>query len=645
MNGRSVFALVASGVLGIAACGQDSTSDVDLGPSQADGGTNAGMTGSGNGSDGKNGPGGSKGDGGSTVCHPTPEICGDHIDNNCNGQVDENCGEDDAGARGTTLEGEAGTRGNTFDGDAANDGRGSVTSGEGGSVLTLGSDCTVPAPRLVFPLSTSRVTSQTPLLKWELAAGTDGARIQICDSRDCSNVIQGWDVQGSQTTVPSALPRSVRYWRVAGKNGDSVGCTASPVWEFFVNDRSTSGPNTAWGTVLDVNEDGYADLLASATGNTGRTNMLYLGGPSGLSSTPSTTFDGDASYSAGDVNGDGFADVVTSHVVDSTNSEFRVYLGGAGGLATTYQVIATGSSWGSYGGQVVAAAGDVNGDGYADVLVQTTTADVVYPGSATGVSSTALSSVNGGILGNVANAGDVNGDGFGDVVTGGGPGGGATVYLGGTAGLGSPIAINPPGDSIDFGVPLTGGGDTDGDGYAEVLAVQCPNYAFGNGTAPPPTPTVWVFRGGPSGTASSPAVGLVPPGYGANTTGKFVLQVTALDANGDGFWDVAVADPQNDKAWVFMGSASGVATTPAVTLDNGADQGRFGQGLSGADADRDGFEDLVIGAASAPQTGSGRAYVFNGSTSGTQTTPSITLSANNILGSFGFSLSLSASGS
>jgi hypothetical protein len=142
----------------------------------------------------------------------------------------------------------------------------------------------------------------------------------------------------------------------------------------------------------------------------------------------------------------------------------------------------------------------------------------------------------------------------------------------------------------------------------------------------------------------------VPPGYGVNTIGKFDLTMTALDADGDGFWDVALGDPENDKAWVFMGSASGISTTPLTTLDNGADLGRFGESLSGADTDGDGFEDLAIGASFAPvdgiNAGPGRVYLFRGSNAGAMTSPSLTVTGGGAnYGAFGQWLALSASGS
>ena len=83
---------------------------------------------------------------------------------------------------------------------------------------------------------------------------------------------------------------------------------------FFVGPRSAP-VNTSWGTTLDVNGDGLADVLVGAqqASNGGGAAYLYLAGNGGLSSTPMTLsspagpsgYFGSSVASAGDVNGDG----------------------------------------------------------------------------------------------------------------------------------------------------------------------------------------------------------------------------------------------------------------------------------------------------------------------------------------------------
>ena len=75
-------------------------------------------------------------------------------------------------------------------------------------------------------------------------------------------------------------------------------------------------------------------------------------------------------HTAGDVNGDGYSDVI---IVASRSNSFMgkayVYLGGATGLSTSPAWSSVGEAAGDWFGVSVSAAGDVNGDGYSDALV------------------------------------------------------------------------------------------------------------------------------------------------------------------------------------------------------------------------------------------------------------------------------------
>jgi hypothetical protein len=162
------------------------------------------------------------------------------------------------------------------------------------------------------PLSTATVTSQQPTLRWLLAPGTDGARVELCRDRAMTTSCTSFDATGASGRPGSNLAPGVWFWRVLGRSGASAGTTGSVVWQFVVGARS-AGVDASWGTTLDVNGDGYADVVVGAFGENSETGRayVYLGSATGLGTTPATTLTGpggasgnfgESVASAGDVN-------------------------------------------------------------------------------------------------------------------------------------------------------------------------------------------------------------------------------------------------------------------------------------------------------------------------------------------------------
>jgi hypothetical protein len=134
-----------------------------------------------------------------------------------------------------------------------------------------------------------------------------------------------------------------------------------------------------------------------------------------------------------------------------------LHLGGPGGFSLTPIALPAGP---------ISSAGDVNGDGLADVIAGTS---LFYGNALTGVSANGVALAKPGFV--HAPAGDVNGDGYGDFITGvPGPAAGdshAYVYLGGLFGP-STTPIDLTGNPW-FGSAVCGAGDVDGDGFDDVL--------------------------------------------------------------------------------------------------------------------------------------------------------------------------------
>jgi hypothetical protein len=511
-------------------------------------------------------------------------------------------------------------------------------AGESGPAGPVGS-----APRPVAPLSTSTVTTRTPTLRWTLAAGTDGAIVDLCHDRACSRVLDSFSALGTSAKVPTSLPPGVVFWRLRGTAHGGPG-GFSPTWQFTVGRRSAP-VDASWGSTLDVNGDGLADVVvgADAANDYAGAAYLYMGGASGLGTPPhvlplppkASNFGGVVG-SAGDVDGDGFGDLL---IAGGTAGAAYVYLGGPSGISMTPQTIAGPSEDGFLFGSSAASAGDVDGDGYGDLIVGAYSHDsysgaaYLYRGGPGGLTGKPLVLLDPDTTpeddefgSTVASAGDVNGDGYGDLAVNsfiGSPNmsGPVYVYLGGPSGPSTAPSYRLGVTSFHVSVA-----DTNGDGYADVLASDDGGHAID------------VFFGGPSGPAAPPPVlnvgGLPMTGsYGASVAG-------AGDVDGDGFEDVLAGGYTGNVAFLFRGGASGPDATPLTLADAGSSPNdTFGLAVAGAsDVDGDGFDDVLVGAPGMTLQ-VGRAYLFFGSPSGPRTPPTVVQDpANGQLDLFGDAL-------
>ncbi len=420
----------------------------------------------------------------------------------------------------------------------------------------------------------------------------------------------------------------------------------------------------------DVNADGFADVLASARGSLTSSsppqNVLLFSGAPGTSPAISQVWSsfsvGDSTIigaSAGDVNGDGVADIVIGGTILLATVD--VVLGRPGmAPAGVFQTLTTLPPISLFG--EVATAGDVNGDGFSDLAL------IGLDGSATPFShpvfvfhskgnptaTTALLSVFGDTEPSPENdsafgfgatsAGDVNADGFSDFILGqpssASGAGRFAVVMGGPCVSGAcPQTLTAPTSWIGtqsgagLGSGVAGGGDFNGDGFADVAVgapgfdILHPGHVFFVDQG-----LVEIFNGSGTGLGSTVDLSLGgPDGEG----GRFGAAVAnAGDVNGDGLADLLVsapavangAIPDAGRVYLYLGKLGGISQTPAWSHSGTVASGHFGVHLAGAcDVNNDGRSDVVIAATSAGAAGVPTAFVFTGQQNGLSATPFATL--------------------
>ena len=453
----------------------------------------------------------------------------------------------------------------------------------------------------------------------------------------------------------------------------------------------------------DIDGDGFADIIVGADyvdgayADQGETYVLFgsaagpgatvltsdLDGSDGfrLTGTDAYDYSGVTVGGAGDVNGDGIADIAIGGFGGTARAgESYVVFGQMGGGfpadlaladldgADGFQI--SGIALQDQAGVAIDIAGDVNGDGFHDLVIGGENADpggrfrageiyVVFGSDnpfAADLNLGDLDGADGFSLGGVAandytgysvsNAGDVNGDGFADIIVGAAGVDAAYVIFGQAGGFPASIDLSTLDGSIGFSVSgaaigraVGGGADFNGDGFDDLLfgaADTDVGYSYDQGAA------FLVFgQAGSFGANVNLSALDGSDGFRVNGLASYDFFGTSVsglgDVNGDGFDDVAfgAAGSAGDggdyigSSIVLFGQAGPVGPLfDGTTLDglngfvvtdaNPADYS--GSAISGAgDVNGDGLDDILVGAPyveNAGPTEVGAAYVIFGADTG-----------------------------
>lgn len=351
--------------------------------------------------------------------------------------------------------------------------------------------------------------------------------------------------------------------------------------------------------VGDVNGDGFQDLVVGSPDHSepfpeeeeeGKISLFY-GGPDGLSLTPAWTYQSNSltavlgfDVSGGDLNGDGYSDIVAGLLQWSGDQiwegKINFWYGGPDGPGDEPDWTYEGNQDTCLMGSSVALDGDINNDGYNDLLV-------------------AAKMYNNG----QADEGKV------------------WQFLGSPDGPVGPVwSYEPDQNYAIAGFPTSYAGDVNADGFDDVIigVNSYTNTKTKQGMAV-------AFYGSADGLSLTPDWAA----YGENAKDAFGHWADkAGDVNGDGFDDVVVTaisyetditEANEGAAYVYYGSALGLNDAYSWKTEGNQQEANYGYCASGAgDINNDGFDDIVIGAKyyTDGEYKEGSGYVYFGSDEG-----------------------------
>jgi hypothetical protein len=458
------------------------------------------------------------------------EVCGDGVDNDCDGLSDR-CGPwgerdvdaGDAWMFGESADDDAG-RSVAFLGDVDGDGfddwavgvpKSDRSASDGGALFVYGGD------------SAGEQEAADAVARIYGSATNDYLGWAVADAGDVDGDGLGDVLVGAYNASLTGASAGAVYLFAGGLSGD-VGPAAARLT--LLGGAAVDFAGYAIDAGGDLTGDGTSDVLVGAPyedtrGDRAGAAYVVSGALTGTMSLTSATAvrygelaldrAGTALAIPGDLDGDGFADLMVGAWGDSTvgaraGAVYVEYgpITGAAALSTA-DAKWLGARTGNRAGLAVSAAGDVDGDGLDDALVGAPYAQAAYlVGASTGTASLSTATAifqqetAGSRLGtSVSGGGDVDGDGFADVVLG------APLSSGSHASAGTAFVVRGPVSgtvlladsdgllrgvsSQDFaGTAVSDRGDVDGDGFAAVLG-----GAVGDDDGGAAAGSAWLFFG------------------------------------------------------------------------------------------------------------------------------------------------------
>ncbi|MFQ5456297.1 MAG: hypothetical protein ACE5EA_08865 [Nitrospirota bacterium] len=481
---------------------------------------------------------------------------------------------------------------------------------------------TPPSPTfLISPPDNDRIKNTIPRFNWSSISNIDKYIFDISPSPGFSSLtIEPEPVVTIPTySISSPIESGSYYWRIG-----SVDLSGNISYSKARKIKIGRLPN-------DINGDGYSDIAVSAPyRDAGETNIgevyIYFGGES-VDDIPDVILTGEAEgdgfgYSisiGGDINNDGYDDIAVSSIFNDKggvdSGRVYIYFGGES-VDDIPDVILTGEAEGDGFGYSVSIGGDINNDGYDDIIV----------GSPLNNKGSAYLYLGGIYMDNMPDliikgeenddgfgysisiGGDINNDGYSDIIIGspfndanGNNAGRAYIYLGGKTIDSIPDFIMTgiyKGDQFGYSVSYTG--DINRDGFSDILigAIRGDSVRADFGAA-------YLYFGG---IIMYDEADIIFRGEASSNFFGYRVS-TASDLNNDGFDDIIISAPYNDsggfdtgRAYIYWGGEEmdNVADLIITGLSEG---GLFGYSLSPAgDINGDGYSDLII---SAPYSNTG----------------------------------------